>query len=92
MNAAGRVGKLTLVTPLAPMSVPATTLRSAIGLRSTWFTVGVMSLQAPVPAAPLPYGLPLTLTGTCAASPASHSSRARPAARGSPSARVPPAR
>jgi stage II sporulation protein D len=63
-NAAGRVGKLTLMTPLAPMTVTATTLRSAIGLRSTWFTVGVMSLQAPTPAAPLPYGLPLTLTGT----------------------------
>ena len=64
MNAAGRVGKLTLVTPLAPLSVTAATLRSAIGLRSTWFSVGVMSLRAPVPAAPLPYGLPLTLTGT----------------------------
>ena len=63
-NAAGRVGKLTLQTPLAPLTVAAATLRSAIGLRSTWFTVGVMSLQAPVPAAPLPYGLPLTLTGT----------------------------
>jgi SpoIID/LytB domain protein len=62
-NAAGRVGKLTLTTPLAPMTVTAATLRSAIGLRSTWFTVGVMSLQAPTPAAPLPYGLPLTLTG-----------------------------
>jgi len=46
------------------LTVTAATLRSAIGLRSTWFTVGVMSLQAPVPAAPLPYGLPLTLTGT----------------------------
>jgi stage II sporulation protein D len=64
MNAAGRVGKLTLMTPLAPLSVTAATLRSAIGLRSTWFTVGVMSLQAPVPAAPLSYGVPLTLTGT----------------------------
>ena len=64
MNAAGRVGKLTLTTPLALLTVTASTLRSAIGLRSTWFTVGVMSLQAPVPAAPLPYGLPLTLTGT----------------------------
>jgi SpoIID/LytB domain protein len=63
-NAAGRVGKLTLMTPLAPMTVTAAKLRSAIGLRSTWFTVGVMSLQAPTPAAPLPYGLPLTLTGT----------------------------
>ena len=64
MNPAGRVGRLTLQTPLAPLTVTAATLRSAIGLRSTWFTVGVMSLQAPVPAAPLPYGLPLTLTGT----------------------------
>jgi len=63
MNAAGRVGKLTLMTPLAPLTVSAATLRTAIGLRSTWFTVGVMSLQAPVPATPLAYGLPLTLTG-----------------------------
>jgi stage II sporulation protein D len=63
-NAAGRVGKLNLVTPLAPQTVSATTLRSAIGLRSTWFTVGVMSLSAPVPSAPVPYGSPFTLTGT----------------------------
>ena len=52
-NAAGRVGKLNLVTPLAPQTVSAATLRSAIGLRSTWFTVGVMSLSAPVPSAPV---------------------------------------
>jgi hypothetical protein len=63
-NAAGRVGKLNLVTPLTPQTVPATTLRSAIGLRSTWFTVGVMSLSAPVPGAPVAYGSPLTLIGT----------------------------
>jgi hypothetical protein len=63
-NAAGRVGKLTLVTPLTAMAVPATTLRNAIGLRSTWFTVGVMSLSAPVPSAPVAYGTPLTLIGT----------------------------
>ncbi|MDX6399674.1 MAG: stage sporulation protein [Gaiellaceae bacterium] len=63
-NAAGRVGKLNLVTPLAPQTVPATTLRSAIGLRSTWFTVGVMSLSSPVPSAPVAYGSPLTLIGT----------------------------
>ncbi len=64
MNAAGRVGKLNLVTPLTAMTVPATTLRNAIGLRSTWFTVGVMSLSAPVPSAPVAYGTPLTLIGT----------------------------
>jgi stage II sporulation protein D len=63
-NAAGRVGKLNLVMPLTPQTVPATTLRSAIGLRSTWFTVGVMSLSAPVPSAPVAYGSPLTLIGT----------------------------
>jgi SpoIID/LytB domain protein len=64
MNAAGRVGKLNLVTPLTAMTVSATTLRTAIGLRSTWFTVGVMSLSAPVPSAPVAYGTPLTLLGT----------------------------
>jgi stage II sporulation protein D len=63
-NAAGRVGKLNLVTPLSALTVPATTLRTAIGLRSTWFTVGVMSLSAPVPSAPVAYGTPLTLIGT----------------------------
>ena len=63
-NAAGRVGKLNLVTPLTALTVSATTLRTAIGLRSTWFTVGVMSLSAPVPSAPVAYGAPLTLIGT----------------------------
>jgi stage II sporulation protein D len=63
-NAAGRVGKLNLVTPLAPQAISATSLRSAIGLRSTWFTVGVMSLSAPVPSAAVAYGSPLTLIGT----------------------------
>jgi stage II sporulation protein D len=64
-NAAGRVGKLKLMTPLAPPTlVSAATLRAAIGLRSTWFTVGVMSLSAPVPSAPVAYGTPLTLIGT----------------------------
>jgi stage II sporulation protein D len=64
MNAAGRVGKLNFMTPLTPLTVSATALRTAIGLRSTWFTVGVMSLSAPVPSAPVPYGTPLTLLGT----------------------------
>jgi stage II sporulation protein D len=63
-NAAGRVGRLDLVTPLEPTTVPATTLRTAIGLRSTWFTLAVMSLSTPVPGTPLTYGSPTTLTGT----------------------------
>jgi stage II sporulation protein D len=63
-NAAGRVGKLNLVTALAAQTVSAVALRSAIGLRSTWFTVGVLSLSAPVPSAPVLYGSTLTLLGT----------------------------
>jgi stage II sporulation protein D len=63
-NAAGRVGRLNLVLPFAPVAVSATSLRAAIGLRSTWFTVGVMSLSAPLPVAPVAYGSQLTLVGT----------------------------
>jgi SpoIID/LytB domain protein len=63
-NAAGRVGRLDLVTPLEPMTVPATKLRTAVGLRSTWFTFGVMSLTSPTPSTPVTYGSPTTLTGT----------------------------
>jgi stage II sporulation protein D len=63
-DAAGRVGKLNLMTPFAPLSVGAATFRAAVGLRSTWFTVGVMSLAAPLPSAPVTYGSALTLSGT----------------------------
>ena len=50
-NAAGRVGKLTLVDAGSRRTTRRRRRRSrtALGLRSTWFTVGVMSLQAPVP-------------------------------------------
>ena len=60
----GRVGALNLVTPLASVQVAATKLRGAIGLRSTWFTLGVMSLAPPAPNAPLPYGGQVTLSST----------------------------
>ena len=49
-NPRGRVGEAELVTPLDPVDTsPATKLRGAIGLRSTWFTLGVMSLTPPAP-------------------------------------------
>ena len=38
-------------------------LRAAIGLRSTWFTVSVLSLAPPAPNAPVVYGSPVTLGG-----------------------------
>jgi stage II sporulation protein D len=63
-NPSGRVGALNLVTPLSSMEVAATKLRGAIGLRSTWFTLGVMSLAPPAPNAPLPYGGQVTLSST----------------------------
>ena len=62
-NAAGRVAKLNLVTAPGSVAVSAKTLEAAMGLRSTWFSLGVLSLAAPVPSAPVTYGSPLTLAG-----------------------------
>jgi SpoIID/LytB domain protein len=66
----GRVSKVMVVTALPSLSVSTTqpsfgggTVTSALGLRSTWFTVSMMSLQQPTPVAPLPYGSSVTLTG-----------------------------
>ena len=61
-NLAGRVGQLKLTTPLKTATVPATTLRGAIGLRSTWFTVGLLSLTPPQPVAPVAYGSKVLLS------------------------------
>jgi SpoIID/LytB domain protein len=63
-NPSGRVGKLNLITPLTPVQVSGTQLRGAIGLRSTWFTLGVLSLSAPAPNVPVTYGSPVTLAST----------------------------
>jgi len=60
-NQAGRVAQLKLTTPLQALAVPASQLRSAIGLRSTWFTVGLLSLTPPQPATPVVYGSKVTL-------------------------------
>ncbi len=63
-DAGGRVAQLSFLTPFLPVTVPATTLRAAIGLRSTWFSVGVMSLAPPAPNPPLVYGAQVALGGT----------------------------
>jgi stage II sporulation protein D len=55
-NSSGRVAQVRLTTPLSALAVPATKLRAALGLRSTWFTVGLLSLTPPQPAAPVAYG------------------------------------
>jgi stage II sporulation protein D len=58
----GRVGKLNLVMPLSQVQVAATQLRGAIGLRSTWFTLGVLSLAPPAPNTTVTYGSQVTLS------------------------------
>jgi stage II sporulation protein D len=60
-NPAGRVAQLKLTTPLQALAVPATKLRTSIGLRSTWFTVGLLALTQPQPIAPVTYGSTVSL-------------------------------
>src|SRR4051795_3024147 len=47
LNSSGRVTTLTAVTGTGERSFNATALRKLLGLRSTWFSVGVMSLTGP---------------------------------------------
>jgi hypothetical protein len=47
----------------ATSSVGGATVQSAFGLRSTWFSVGVLSLQPPAPNAPVTSGTRVFLTG-----------------------------
>jgi stage II sporulation protein D len=61
VNSSGRVTALTAVTGNGQRSYDATALRRVLGLRSTWFTVGVMSLAGP--GAPVAYGTATRLTG-----------------------------
>jgi stage II sporulation protein D len=63
-DGSGRVAQLSFLTPFTPVTVQATKLRAAIGLRSTWFTVGVMSLAPPAPNPPVVYGSQVSLGGT----------------------------
>ncbi|MDE3025672.1 MAG: SpoIID/LytB domain-containing protein [Acidobacteriota bacterium] len=67
----GRVSTVTVVpqpsalavSTSAPPSFGGGAVASALGLRSTWFSVSMMSLQQPAPVAPVTYGSPVTLTG-----------------------------
>jgi stage II sporulation protein D len=57
----GRVKSLTLQTLEGSTKVPAVLLRTSLGLRSTWVTIGVLRLDPP--AGPAVAGAPLRLTG-----------------------------
>jgi hypothetical protein len=64
LNSSGRVQTLSLVdTAGTQTDVPAATVRAAFKLRSTWFTVGMLSLQAQPASPALEYGSTVTLTG-----------------------------
>jgi SpoIID/LytB domain protein len=62
-SATGRVATVDLFEQTVDMPVAGTKLRGALGLRSTWFTVGLLSLAPPVPSAPVVYGSTITLAG-----------------------------
>jgi len=62
-NAAGRVATVDLFAQTLDQPVPGTKLRGALGLRSTWFDVGILSLAPPSPAAPVVYGSTVSLSG-----------------------------
>jgi stage II sporulation protein D len=47
LNSSGRIKALTIVGAKGTVSVPGNDLRRRLGLRSTWFSVGVLSLSGP---------------------------------------------
>jgi len=57
----GRLRSVTLQTLAGATSVPATLVRTSLGLRSTWITIGVLRLDPP--AAQAVYGTKLRLSG-----------------------------
>lgn len=59
--ASGRVRSVTLVGSKGNRTVTGEAVRRALGLRSTWFTIGTLSLQAP--GKPVTYGSTVKLTG-----------------------------
>src|SRR5207237_3845331 len=61
LNSSGRVTTLTALTAHGERSLAGSKVKSALGLRSTWFSVGVLSLSAPT--GPIVYGSTTRLTG-----------------------------
>jgi stage II sporulation protein D len=62
-NTSGRVATVDLLEQTGDTPVAGTKLRGALGLRSTWFTVGLLSLSPPQPSTPVVYGSSITLAG-----------------------------
>jgi stage II sporulation protein D len=62
VNASERVDSVQAVGEQSARVLTGSELRTALGLRSTWFSVGVLSLD-PLPKTKLNYGAPFKLTG-----------------------------
>jgi stage II sporulation protein D len=62
LNASGRVSAVDAIGDKGEVSVGADAVRSALGLRSTWFRVGVLALD-PLPSKSVVYATTVTLTG-----------------------------
>jgi stage II sporulation protein D len=66
-NASRRAKTLTITSLVrgttATSAVGGASVQSALGLRSTWFSVGVLSLQPPAPSTPVTPGTRVLLTG-----------------------------
>ena len=68
LNGSGRIKTLNVVGTKGNVSIPGASLRQRLGVRSTWFTVGVLSLSAPSTA--VVYGSRAQLTGIARSLPA----------------------
>jgi SpoIID/LytB domain protein len=66
-GASGRVRSLTLVGSQGEVSVTGADVRRALGLRSTWFRIGVLSLATPQ--SPVTYGAQVVLSGVARSLP-----------------------
>lgn len=62
LNASGRVSTVDATGDQGDVTVGADVLRSGLGLRSTWFTIGVIALD-PLSVKPVPYGTTVMLSG-----------------------------
>src|SRR5919204_148861 len=61
LNSSGRIKTLTVVGTTGTVTIAGNELRQRLGVRSTWFSVGVLALNAPTAA--VVYGPPSRLTG-----------------------------
>jgi len=61
LNSSGRIKTLTVVGTKGTVTIAGSELRQRLGVRSTWFSVGVLALNAPT--TPVVYGARSRLTG-----------------------------